>query len=440
MSSACISSFASASASASASVFEFTPEQLEVLKRANEGFGLSPETTTNTTVVFVYSAPKVGSTSIVSSLRIFCSHFMDVVHLHDDDMARRLVKMTSDDGTVAVTICDLIRYNAHVLEKKVFVLDVYRTPIERKMSHFFEELATFHFNVSEEVVEKYTLDRIFRRFYSVFPHIANEDCFMERYGIDGQHLPSHFHESATILGAGAGTGADMPPVALQVTLDGICYVKLRLQDSSAWSDYLSTLFMCPIQMVMDNQTENKRAGIAELYKRFKEEMCIPLTWWREYIEADMYFQYYLSEPEKHAYREKWVGAIVEDEGFFEVYSAFTAEEYALYFRISCENMSRANIQPDHYLDEGCRCMACSVQRMKTATMIEQGIPVTERVTHDVAKREWIQRRVDALKELKETVGAVAAAPPSPSPASIAQSVVARIRRPVMLTMSGFMNR
>lgn len=392
----------------------WTLEHHRLLETANAGFGL--QTSTNSTVVFVYSAPKVGSTSIVSSLRIFCSHFMDVVHVHDDEMARRLVPMVSEDGTVSITVMDLIYYNAW-RGKKVVVLDVYRTPMERKMSQFFEELATFHFNVPDETIEKYAVERILRRFFNVFPHIANEDCFMERYGIPTELLPEQF------VGGGLVT-----PVALSVMYNGVRFVKLRLQDAHRWSDFLSELFVCPLKLVEDNQTENKRAGFAELYRAFKREVCIPLAWWREYIENDRYFQYYMSEAEKQVYRQKWVGQVVEDEGFFELFSAFSAEEYAVYYRVSCENMSRPNIQGDHYLDEGCRCVACGVLRMKTATLIERGEPLTERITHDVSKREWIQRRVDALKEsvAAATASSTAAAPPT---------AVSLLRRPMLITMS-----
>lgn len=340
---------------------------------------------------------------------------MDVVHVHDDEMARRLVKMVSDDGTVSISVMDLVYYNAW-RGKKVYVLDVYRTPMERKMSHFFEELASFHFNVSDEQIETYVVDRILRRFFNVFPHIANEDCFMERYGIPTELLPEQFVEN----------GSEVAPVALTVQYNDVRFVKLRLQDASRWGKFLSDLFLCPIQLVEDNQTENKRAGFAELYRAFKRDVCIPLLWWREYIENDRYFQYYLSDVEKQSYREKWVGQIVEDAGFFEMFTVFSAEEYALYYRVSCENMSRPNIQSDHYLDEGCRCTACSIQRMKTATLLEQGKALTERITHDVSKREWIQRRVDAIKESVATATASV-------PAAV--SSVALLRRPMLSMMS-----
>jgi hypothetical protein len=37
----------------------------------------------------------------------------------------------------------------------VYVIDVYRSPIERKMSEFFEKIADMHFNTTEENLNNY---------------------------------------------------------------------------------------------------------------------------------------------------------------------------------------------------------------------------------------------------------------------------------------------
>ena len=61
--------------------------RLELLKNANSRIGLSDEKIRN--IVFVYTPPKVGSTTLVSSIRLSASYKFRVIHLHDEDMLFR---------------------------------------------------------------------------------------------------------------------------------------------------------------------------------------------------------------------------------------------------------------------------------------------------------------------------------------------------------------
>ena len=64
--------------------FEFLSDSVKMalLARANEVLHININP--NNKLVFVYSAPKVGSTSIVSSLRIFGIDKFSVIHIHDE--------------------------------------------------------------------------------------------------------------------------------------------------------------------------------------------------------------------------------------------------------------------------------------------------------------------------------------------------------------------
>jgi hypothetical protein len=106
----------------------------------------------NNKLVFVYSAPKVGSTSIVSSLRIFGTDKISVIHIHDEEMLRILGRVTG------VTINEIILYNKH-MGRDVYVIDVYRSPVERKISAFFEKIGAYHFNNRDEIVNNYNVNK-----------------------------------------------------------------------------------------------------------------------------------------------------------------------------------------------------------------------------------------------------------------------------------------
>ena len=104
--------------------------------------------------VFIYTPPKVGSTTLVSSLRISLGNSFNIIHIHDDIMLNVLT------GINNVTVNEIINYIAQK-GKNVYVIDVYRTPIERKMSEYFEKLAPYHFNNSEENINKYSIKPTF---------------------------------------------------------------------------------------------------------------------------------------------------------------------------------------------------------------------------------------------------------------------------------------
>ena len=150
---------------------DFT-ERLEIIKEANCKLFNS---NTNPTIVFIYTPPKFGSTTLVTSLRISASFKLTVIHIHDEIMLQVLT------GIQNVSINDIIKYNSYI-GKKVYVVDVYRSPVERKISEYFEKIADLHFNNTEENLNTYNVNRIINRFNKIFPYLANEqDYFKEKY-------------------------------------------------------------------------------------------------------------------------------------------------------------------------------------------------------------------------------------------------------------------
>ena len=91
--------------------------------------------------IFIYTPPKVGSTTLVSSLRVSLGKSYNIIHIHDEVMLSVLTRINN------VKINDIINYLSNN-GKKVYVIDVYRTPIERKMSEFFEKISPFHILLS----------------------------------------------------------------------------------------------------------------------------------------------------------------------------------------------------------------------------------------------------------------------------------------------------
>ena len=352
-------------------------------------------------VVFVYTGLKVGSTSLVSSFRIFASKKINVFHFHNENM---LPKKFKDAG---VTINDLIHYCATVLDKKVYVIDVYRTPIEKKISTFFERAAVHHFNAPETVVATYPVNKLIRRFNQVFPYIGTEDYLTDCYGEKVKNaVPSAFPFTQHHLAFDCGM---------------VKYIKLRLMDSAHWGRILSTIFGIHIEVVTDYASNKKPLG--KLYTAFKQEYKIPEAYLDSVQNADAQFAYYLSEKERTAYIAKWMTAclascppltaclpntnVVEE---MEV-APFTDQEYAFYSQLSIENsyMDKVERTDEHYLDEGCVCDACMKRRKEVAEKIiaapHHPINSSYRIHHrEAVKKHMVQRVTNSMATNAGSIG------------------------------------
>ena len=110
------------------------------LIEANKKLGLCDDLTKekNRNIIFIFCPPKVGSTTLVTSFRLSCSHRMTILHIHDEEMLSVLCNIKN------VTINEIINYNKS-LGKYIAVIDIYRSPVEHKISTFFENIS-FHFN------------------------------------------------------------------------------------------------------------------------------------------------------------------------------------------------------------------------------------------------------------------------------------------------------
>jgi hypothetical protein len=351
-------------------IFDFpnNPEKQKLLLEINEKLNINKNPTNK--LVFVYSAPKVGSTSIVSSLRIFGTNKISVIHIHDEEMLRVLGNITG------VTINEIIRFNKH-LGREVYVIDVYRSPIERKISAFFEKIGSYHFNNKDEIVNKYNIDKVISRFNNIFPHIANGDHFMDKYNIS---IPDKF---------------DHVQKYLLVNDNGINYIKLRLKDSNYWSTILTSIFGFKIVTIKDYESTNK--PIKDLYRRFKNVYKIPMNLLNE-LTTCKYLNYYYSEAEKNEYIDQWtkkVGKLVE---------SYTLEQYNMYEQLSIENSHIDYIQLNHYMDEGCLCKACCIKRSEVAGKLIMGQgQVIDRIVHSEAKNELFVKRVERANRINENI-------------------------------------
>lgn len=355
--------------SVSCTPFDFIkdPEKLKVLIKANEVLNINK--TSHSILIFVYSAPKVGSTSIVSSLRIFGSDKVDVIHVHDEEMLKVLAHIQN------ITINELILFNKY-LGKDVYVINVYRSPIERKISAFFEKIGSHHFNNEDSKINNYNIIKVINRFNNIFPYIGLGDHFIDKYNIK---YPNNF---------------DYINKYLLVRENDISYITLRLTDSNIWGNILTNIFGFKICTIKDYESSKK--AIKDLYLRFKLNYKIPKNFLNDIISCK-YLNYYYSKQEIDNYRNEWLLKSSEEK------ECYSLEKYKLYEEITIENCHFDYVQFDHYMDEGCVCKACTLKRAELASKISRGILVTERLIHKEARTELLEKRVVQANKINNAI-------------------------------------
>ena len=331
---------------------------VKIMEDANKKLLQNDSNRNTKNIVFIYTPIKVGSTTLVSSIRISAIEHFVVLHIHDEACLKVLT------GIKDVTINDLILYNS-ALGKKVYVIDVYRSPIERKISTFFE-LIEFHFNNSEEEINNYSMEKIKNRFNNLFLHIANEDYTKEKYEIS---VPEIF---------------DFNKKYIYLQENNVHYIKLRLKDSLLWGNILTKLLGKEICIINDYESSQKK--ISNLYSNFKNSYKIPNNLLEE-IKLDVNFNYYYNQQERNNYINEWTEKREHDT------IVFNRTEYEFYLKISKQNRNEYNIILNHYIDIGCRCKVCDKKRKEILERVKRGEIVNEKINH----HELVIKNVENIK-------------------------------------------
>jgi len=333
------------------------------MKYVNECLGISDDFSIekNKNIVFVYTPPKVGSTTLVSSIRLNACGKFTVLHLHNEIMLKVLYKITD------VTVLDIIKFNKF-LGKTVIVVDIYRSPIEQKISTFFENIHSLHFNSPIEVLNTFDVSRIIKRFNQVFPYLQTNDHYRTKYGVP---FPEEF---------------DFTKKYIHAEVDGINYFKLRLKDSHEWRTILQKVLNVNVEIYIANDYETSKKPINHIFSLFKQYYEIPSNLFN-LIENDETLKYYYTDYERTQYLNTWRSKMNSTE-----FSSFTQDEYIFYMDVALDNQYISEIQHDHYIDLGCLCMGCCRKRGMMLLKIKNGEPITEKIDHYEAVGEYLKMK------------------------------------------------
>ena len=246
------------------------------------------------------------------------------------------------------------------------------------MSEFFEKISPYHFNNSEENINKYSIKRVTERFNNVFPHLENGDHYMDKYNLP---TPAEF---------------DFNKKYLVQKVNNVTYVKLRLCDSLMWGGFLSAIFGSEVVVVSDYQSSQKIIG--DLYARFKNEYVLPANF-LETIRNCNQMRLYYSEEERKQYLDMWSAKTGEH------FTPYTSEEYNFYINLCLENQYINDIQVEHYIDNGCFCNLCSSKRSAMFLKAKRGENIDRIVHTDVVneRNQNINNKINKINEINKTI-------------------------------------
>ncbi len=222
---------------------------------------------------FIYCGGKCGSRTLNDT---FINNGYKSIHLHGNEYYKKKYGMKNSIFDVIDNSCK---------NKKIYIIDCYRTPIERKISSFFQNIKQVHIPNYADL----TLNEIITFFNDKLVnsleeyHSINE--VMNHYNIP---LWDKFDTNK---------GYNL------IEKDNKVFIKILFNDIEKWDKLLSNILGKKITIFNDNLTENK--NIYELYKQFKNNYKVPKSYINNVLSNDKHFKIYNTENEQNIYIKKW---------------------------------------------------------------------------------------------------------------------------------------
>ena len=174
--------------------------------------------------------------------------------------------------------------NASSIDKKLYIIDSYRTPIERKISSFFQNI---HYHVPD--YENKTCDELISIFNEKFLHSIAElhtiNEIMDEYDVEPFQ------------------SFDFTNQYIQKTKGNLVFVKILFKDISSWDTILGSILNKNITIYDENLTSSKPTN--SIYVEFKQKYKVPITYLHNLIDKDKEFKIYNTKDEMEEYIDKW---------------------------------------------------------------------------------------------------------------------------------------
>jgi hypothetical protein len=218
--------------------------------------------------VYIYCCGKSGSSTLTNT---FNNNSYNALHLHGIKDYLRLPECKINNNVFGLIEKSMINND------KVYIIDSYRNPIERKLSSFFQ--------VYKE--NNYEIDYITKKIDECILEIENYSSINEV--LDYFNLP-YFTEF------------DFKNKYNILYYKNVVIIKLRFEDINEWGDILSSIFGKPIKMYSDNLSENK--NYINEYNIIKKHYNVSLKL-IEQIKNNTEFKIYNTNENQEKYLKYW---------------------------------------------------------------------------------------------------------------------------------------
>lgn len=222
--------------------------------------------------IFIYCGGKCGSSTLEQTFR---KYNYNVIRLHYNKEFKLTHKTNRD---VYDVLCENSKKN------KIYIIDSYRTPLERKISSFFENIKTDLPNY-----DKLTIEELINVFNTKF--LNN----IEEYHSINEIMN---HNKIPLFDS-----FNFTDKYIKIEKDNIVYIKLRFSDISEWNNILSSIFQKKIEVHSANLTKNK--AIYDLSEKFKKSYKVPKAYINSILN-NREFNVFNSEQEKISYKSYWM--------------------------------------------------------------------------------------------------------------------------------------
>jgi hypothetical protein len=224
--------------------------------------------------VFVYCGGKCGSMTLVNTLN---KNGYKSLHLHSNYEYNKNIQNKP-------SIFDVIDESCRV-HKNVYIIDSYRTPIERKISSFFQNIDKSHPNYNNM-----TIQEIIDSF---------NDTFV--YKLEEYHSINHplTHYNIPLF-----TSFNFKKHYNIKKVNNKIFIKILFKDITNWDKYLSEIFNKPITIYSDNLTEDK--DTIDIYKAFKKQYKVPKKYIDNLLSKDKEFKIYNTPADQEEYIKMWL--------------------------------------------------------------------------------------------------------------------------------------
>ena len=224
--------------------------------------------------VFVYCSGKTGSSTLNKT---FIENGYTSIHIHCNENYQIHYNKQN-------TIFEVIDSSCKYYEN-VYIIDSYRTPIERSISSFFSNISVYLPKFYEFSVEELIAFFNNNFFYYLENYHPNNEV-LTHYNIP-LFDSFNFEKGYNII-----------------KRDNKTFIKVLFKDLTKWKTILSEIFGKQITLYSDNLTENKEEY--NLYKQFKELYKIPKDYINNVLINDREFKIYNTEEEQKDYIQKWL--------------------------------------------------------------------------------------------------------------------------------------